>query len=177
MRLLSLAILFGGLFSFTTGCNSQPANPANGAQGAKENDQQIKADVHAHASEGPHHGVLVELGKEEYHVEVTHDATSVTLYVLDSSAKQPVPIDASQVTINVLHDGAPEQFVLPASPDAADPAGSSSRFTLNDAELVGHLDDVSSAPKLSLTIAGTPYRGEIKHAHDGHDHSGHAHAH
>jgi hypothetical protein len=45
----------------------------------------------------------VELGNEEYHVEVTHDAASVTLYVLDSSAKKAVPIDWSLPRIRTLN--------------------------------------------------------------------------
>ncbi|MEO8269211.1 MAG: hypothetical protein ABI557_05795 [Aureliella sp.] len=175
MRHLSVAIVFGSLFFFTVGCESKPANNANNSTDSKAGSPAPGEHVHAHASEGPHHGTLVELGSEEYHVEVTHDASTVTLYVLDSSAKQAVPIDASDVTINVVHDGRPEQFKLTASPDAGDPAGKSSRFTLADAELVGHLDEESAAPKLSLTIDGTPYRGEIEHEHEGHDHSDHAH--
>ncbi len=174
MRYLSLAVMFGSLFLFAVGCGSKPANNVNSSTGPKDGAPASSEHVHAHATEGPHHGTLVELGSEEYHVEVTHDATSVTIYVLDSSAKQAVPIDASDVTINVVHEGKPEQFKLVANPDAGDPAGKSSRFTLADAELVSHMDDESAAPKLSLTIDGTPYRGEIKHEHE-HDHSDHAH--
>ncbi len=135
-------------------------------------------DVHAHPSEGPHHGTLVELGNEEYHAEVVHDEQSVTVYILDASATKAVAIDAAELTINLTHDGSPEQFKLAASPDEADPAGKSSRFSLTDAELVGHLDDDAAAPKLMVTIDGTPFRGEIKHDHDhaGHDHAGHDHA-
>lgn len=163
MRYLSLAVLFGSLFCFTVGCESKPAD-TNNSTGATDGSPEPSA--HAHPAEGPHHGTLVELGNDEYHAEVTHDANSVTIYVLDSSAKQAVPIDASEVIINVVHGGKPEQFKLAANPDAGDPAGRSSRFTLADAELVGHLDEESAAPRLSLTIDGTPYRGEIKHDHD-----------
>jgi hypothetical protein len=57
---------------------------------------------HAHPSEGPHHGDLVELGNEEFHAEVVHgDAGSVTVYILDSSAKTAVPIDATELAINI----------------------------------------------------------------------------
>ncbi len=128
-------------------------------------------DVHAHPSEGPHHGTLVELGNEEFHAEVVHDTQSITVYMLDEGATKAVPIDAKELTINLMHDGTPEQFKLVASPDAGDPSGKSSRFTLADAELVGHIDDESAAPKLTVTISGTPYRGEIKHDHDGHNHA------
>ena len=103
-------------------------------------------DVHAHPSVGPHHGSLVELGNEEFHAEVVHDDKSVTVYVLDASASKAVPIDAQDLTINLIHDGKPEQFKLAASPDAGDPSGKSSRFTLADADLVSHIDDASAAP-------------------------------
>ncbi|TWU39858.1 hypothetical protein Q31b_31730 [Novipirellula aureliae] len=129
-------------------------------------------DVHVHPTEGPHHGSLIELGNEEYHAELVHDEDSVTIYILNGPATEAVPIDAKEVTINLLHDGTPEQFKLAASADAADPSGKSSRFSLSDAELVGHIDDESAAPKLMVTINGTPYRGELAHDHDhaGHDH-------
>ena len=127
-------------------------------------------DAHVHPSEGPHHGSLIELGNEEFHAEMVHDDKSVTIYILDSAATRAVPIDATELTINILHEGKPEQFKLAASPDTGDPTGKSSRFTLADAELARHIDDETAAPKLSVTINGTPYRGEIKHDHAGHDH-------
>ncbi len=45
-------------------------------------------DVHSHPTEGPHHGTLIELGKEEYHAELVHDDKMVTIYILDSAAKK-----------------------------------------------------------------------------------------
>lgn len=138
--------------------------------------ESAEVDPHDHPHEGPHHGTLVELGDEEYHAEVVHDENSVTVYVLDASAKQAFAIDAKELIISVLHDGTPEQVKLLASPEETDVAGKSSRFTVTDADLVSHLDDVAAAPKLSLTIDGTAYRGEIMHDHDhDHDHEGHDH--
>ena len=42
---------------------------------------------HAHPSEGPHHGALIELGKEDYHAEIVHDekTDTVTIYILVTS--------------------------------------------------------------------------------------------
>ncbi|MCA9160538.1 MAG: hypothetical protein KDA72_19540 [Planctomycetales bacterium] len=175
MRVHSLAVIVvGGILLLTAGCSGDTASTAGSSSVAVDGGPPATVDVHDHPSEGPHHGTLVELGNEEFHAEVIHDAASVTVYVLDSSAKNAVPIDSSGVTINILHDGTPEQFKLLASPEASDPSGKSSRFTLADAELAGHLDEESAAPKLNVTISGTPYRGEIKHDHD---HSGHDHAH
>ena len=131
-------------------------------------------DGHAHPTEGPHHGDLIELGNEEYHAEILHDedAGTVTIYVLNGAATEQVPIDATEVTINAKHDGKPEQFTLTASPDANDPQGKSSRFVSNDEELAHHLDAEGAEPRLVLTINGKSYRGSISHDHDheGHDH-------
>ncbi|MDZ4851023.1 MAG: hypothetical protein SGI77_17185 [Pirellulaceae bacterium] len=128
-------------------------------------------DVHAHPSEGPHGGTLVELGNEEFHAEIIHNKSSVTCYILDSSAKRAVPIDSQEVTINVIHGGKPEQFKLAASPDSGDSDGKSSRFVLVDEELAIHIDEETAAPKLTVTINGVPYRGEIKHSHASHEHA------
>ena len=130
--------------------------------------------AHAHPSEGPHHGDLVELGNEEYHAEVVHDAAvgTVTIYVLDGAAIEQVPIEATEITINAVHDRMPEQFLLTASPDVGDPDGMSSRFVSTDNKLAGHLDKEGANPRLVLKINGKSYRGLI--AHD-HDHGDHAH--
>lgn len=128
---------------------------------------------HGHPTEGPHHGDLVELGNEEYHVEIVHgDGGEVTVYVLDSGAKKAVPIDAAEITINLSHKGEAEQFKLAASPEAGDPEGKASRFTLKDEHLAEDLDADGATAKLVITINGKQYTGKIEHDHDqaGHDH-------
>ena len=120
---------------------------------------------HAHPSEGPHHGELIELGNEEYHVELLHDEQTVTIYILNGAAKEQVPIEATEITINTKHDGRPEQFKLAASPDQNDPPGKSSRFVSSDEELAGHIDEQGADPRLVLTINGKSYRGAIDHDH------------
>lgn len=122
---------------------------------------------HAHPSEGPHHGDLVELGNEEFHAEVVHgEAGSVTVYILDSSAKTAVPIDATELSINVSHDGNAEQFKLPAEREATDPEGKSSRFSIKDEELAKDLDDHDATAKLVVMIDGKSFSGQIKHEHE-----------
>lgn len=128
-------------------------------------------EIHSHPTEGPHHGSLIELGKEEYHAELVHDDKTVTIYILDSAAKSAVPVDAKELVINLLHDGKPEQFKLAASPDANDPSGKSSRFVLQSSELIEELEHDHAAAKLSVLIDGKSYRGDIKHDHAGHDHA------
>lgn len=181
MRIYQFSIASVALLALlATGCGPKPAEPGADASDASDGaatetvtmdaPPPMTVDVHAHPSEGLHHGTLVELGNEEFHAEVVHDDKSVTVYVLDAGVTKAVPIDAKEVTINLMHDGTPEQFKLAASPDAGDASGKSSRFILADAELAGYIDDEVAAPKLTLTINGTPYRGEIKHDNDGHDH-------
>lgn len=127
---------------------------------------------HGHAEEGPHHGKLIELGKSEYHAEIVHSEKSLTIYVLDGSAKKASPIAATELVINLLHDGKPEQFKVIAKPDEGDPEGKSSRFASEDAELISHVDEESASAKLVLVIDGTTFRGTIPADHDHeHDHS------
>ncbi len=128
-------------------------------------------DEHAHPSEGPHHGSLIELGAEEYHGEFLHNADSITIYILDSSATTQVPIDAESITLNVTHDGASTSHELAATPDASDPEGKSSRFVLSDATVVEMLDSEGTTARVSVMIEGTPYQGNVAHDHEGHDHA------
>lgn len=135
------------------------------------------AHEHAHASAGPHGGGLIELGNEEYHAELVHDDTvgTVTVYILDSAAKSAVPIDTTEVIINLKHDGRGEQFKLASSADKADPAGRSSRFVSSDAELAEDLDHGGAEPQLVVTINGKQYRGAIAHEHEHEGENDHAH--
>jgi hypothetical protein len=126
--------------------------------------------AHEHPTEGPHHGHLIEIGKEEYHVELVHEKSVVTIYVLDASAKAAVAIEAKTIVINVKHDGKPEQFELAASPDAEDAEGKSSRFTIDSAELAEHLEHTEAEARLNITINGTPYNASLAHSHEEHDH-------
>lgn len=131
---------------------------------------------HNHPSEGPHHGDLVELGNEEYHGEVVHndDAGILEIYILDGSAIKQVAIDATELTINISHEGQPEQFTLTAKPDEGDEVGKSSRFVSDDKELMEHLDEEGTNPRMVVKINGKSYRGEITHSHD-HGHDDHKH--
>jgi hypothetical protein len=125
---------------------------------------------HDHPEEGPHHGSLIELGKEEYHAELVHDDTAhkVTIYLLDGAAKKAVAIADKEIGVNLVIAGKPQQFKLPAAPQTEDAAGSSSRFELTSKEFCEALDDEKTTGRLNLSIAGKPYAGEITHG--GHDH-------
>lgn len=129
---------------------------------------------HDHPTEGPHGGSLIELGEEEYHAELVHDekAGTVTIYILDAHAEKATPIEATELTINLKHDGMGEQFKLAATPEAGEPAGKSSKFTSTEAELAEDLDHEGADAQLVVNIDGKQYRGAVAHDHDheGHDH-------
>ncbi len=170
--LRSLRLPLAGLAVFTmTGCAEPDAGTASSGSGSTVmTDAPPETTAHAehdHPSEGPHHGDLVELGNEEYHAEVVHgEGGSVSVYILDSAAAAVVPIDATELTINITHDGNAEQFKLPADRDASDPEGKSSRFTLKDEELSTDLDSHDAAARLVVMIAGKSFSGKIVHSHE-----------
>lgn len=130
---------------------------------------------HAHPTEGPHHGNLIELGNEQYHAELIHDDASgtLTVYILDAAAKIAVPITAPELTINITHDGQGEQHKILAKAEKSDPAGKSSRFVSEDKELMEELDHEDATAQLVVNVEGTQLRGAIEHSHehDDHEHS------
>lgn len=165
LNLFTLA-LAATTFGFA-GCNDASTTVETAPPPATVDGQDDHAG-HAHPSEGPHQGSLIELGNEEYHAELVHDEAtgSVTIYVLNAAATSQVPIDATEIMINLKHDGKPKQFKLAAAADAGDPQGKSSRFVSTDVELGKHLDEEAADPKLVLTINGKSFRGAITHDHD-----------
>lgn len=175
MSKLQWMTVAGGLLMALTvavGCNQNASGPA--APPANGGDDHAE---HAHPTEGPHGGDLIELGNEELHAELVYDEQggTVTIYILDAEAKAAVPIDATELTINLKHDGQAEQFKLAASPDTSDAQGKSSRFASNDAELGEDLEHEGAEPQLVVTINGKQYRGQIEHGDHGHEGGGHKH--
>ncbi|MCA9010090.1 MAG: hypothetical protein KDB01_10110 [Planctomycetaceae bacterium] len=168
-RVLCLPMTGVAMF-WLAGCAESGSNPSQGTNNATTlTDAPQESDAHAehaHPSEGPHHGDLVELGNEEFHAEVVHaEGGVVSVYILDSVAKAAVPIDATELTINIAHDGHAEQFKLPADRDASDPDSKSSRFSLKDEELASDLDSHDATARLVVTISGKSYSGKIAHSH------------
>jgi hypothetical protein len=128
------------------------------------------AHAHAHPSEGPHHGSLIELGREDYHAELVHDdaTNTVTIYMLDGAAKDAVPIDAKQLTLNLLVGGKPQQFQLTAQPQPTDQEGMCSAFSSASEPMCKALDAKGTTGRLNVPIAGKVFSGRIDahtHAH------------
>tara|TARA_R110002072_G_scaffold302999_3_gene491111 strand:- start:40567 stop:41241 length:675 start_codon:yes stop_codon:yes gene_type:complete len=141
-------------------------------------------DHHENGPAEPHHDKDGEGGHD--HGDDEHDAhehTGISIYILDAAAKNAVAIDASEITLNLTHDGKPEQFKLAASPEENETKGKSSRFTSDDKALLELFHESEHVEgTLVLSIEGKSYRGKLAHshddhghAHDGHEGGGHAH--
>ena len=72
-----------------------------------------------------------------------------------------MPVDAKELTVNLVVDSKPLQFLLPAKPLATDPAGKSSCFELADEKLCDGWDAKGATGRISLDILGKPYNGKI----------------
>ena len=153
-RRLYSVVVFAGLAAMVcAGCGDSK----NGADGPDPKGE--------HGHEGPHGGHLIEIGDHEYHGEAVHDEAkgTVTIYILDKTAKKAHPIEAKEVVINIAHAGKAEQFKLAASPDAGDPEGKSSRFVSNDKHLHDDLHEKNAKARLVVSIGGKSYTAEIHH--------------
>ena len=171
-RIFAMFFAVAGALSLSslTGCGKPeaPQGDGSGAVAEAEHDHE-----HDHPSEGPHHGHLIELGQDEYHLELTHDdaTKTVAIYVLDAAAEKSVPINEKELTISLVVDGKPAQYTLPAAPQADDPEGKSSSFSLADESLCDGWDAKGATGRISLTINDKPYSGKIDHhAHGEHEH-------
>ena len=131
--------------------------------------------AHDHAALGPHHGDVVEIGKEEYHAEIVlnEEKKQMFVYLLDKEVKGYVSIDAAFVAVNLLINAKPVQIKLKAAPQPVDPKGFSSCFGAVSPELIDALHHPKSEPKLALKIRNKSYSVKIAHNHD---HAGHDHA-
>lgn len=168
LSVLSLAVSVVGL----SGCGPTPPQEDTSSQSQKPDEH---GHSHAHPEEGLHHGVLVELGNEDYHAEVVHDddAGSVTVYLLDSAAKEAVTSEAAEVVINIKNGDTPSQFKLPALTVEGEPAEKHSAYALTSKELLDGLHAKGATAKLSVTIDDRPFTGSIQ----ADDHAGHNHPH
>lgn len=164
-RKLSLSFVFSVLFLGVGVCVSD----------AQQTSTQKSAPKHLHPEHGPHHGELIELGKEEFHAELVVDEAKqqMVIYLLEKDAKTSVAIESPFLTVNLLMAGKPMQIQLKAIPQAADPKGQSSCFGAVSTELFNALHSAKADPKLALRIRNKAYVAKIDHSHD---HSGHNHA-
>lgn len=174
-RQFSVAALLSAFALAVAGCGGGPAPTPAGSSATSSVEP-----AHNHPEHGPHGGDLVELGDEEYHAEIVHETDGkLSVYILDGAATNMVPIDATEISLNVVHDGEAEQIALAAMPQESDAAGQSSRFVSADEHAGEDLDHEGTEAKLAVTINGTSYQGAVEHdhAHGDHSHGGGDHQH
>jgi hypothetical protein len=157
--LLTIAIV---LQLATSAFSQQTKLPATGA--AKS---QAAAHAHAHSAHGPNNGDLLEIGRGEYHAELVVDEESqqVVIYLLDSSLKSYISIDAAFLVVNFKVGNKPVQIKLLPVPQDVDAKNLSSRFSLISPELFAALHDSTSDAKLSLRIGKKLYVSKLAHNH------------
>ena len=159
------------------GCASETPDQTAVRQPAQQADDPAGHGHEGHHKQGPHQSQIVDLGEGDYHAELIHDEKShtITVYILDDSGEKTTAIEAEELTVNLVHDGKPQQFKLAASPDDGDPQGKSSRFVSDDEELGEHIDAEDADARIVVKVAGRSYTGSLDHDHNGHEPGGHAH--
>jgi len=162
-------LVCGCLCVFVVGCG--PAEDK-----AKEEQKEEAHGAHAHPTEGPRGGHLIELGEEEYHAELLHDEEThtVSVFLLDASGKKAVDSKEEEVTLVTTKDGTFADYTLTAGDETGE-------FTLVGEELCDFMchSDVFKG-RLRVTIDGTEYVGHIDyrvHGDCGHDHGDDGHSH
>jgi hypothetical protein len=160
-RVLAAFGLCGLISLWGAGCNSTANHSEKGG------DTHNHDHDHDHAHHGPHKGHLMEIGKEEYHAEWTHDESGkVTFYILDKSAAKDLPIAADKITIDVkIGENAPVTYdLLAVSPMD----GKSAAFEIVDKQLLGAIEALSPGvvATLHVDINGTKFDQRIEeHKH------------
>jgi hypothetical protein len=150
---LSFSVVVGAV-----GCGKSPDSPPKQATDSHGH--------HDHGDEGPHHGHIIELGEEEFHAELVHDDAGgkVTIYLLDSKAKNPAAADTDEIVVSVAVDGQPKDFTLKATD-----ATKRDQFESKEPDLVSNIDHEKDAKgRLRVKIGNKDFVGII-------DHHGHSH--
>ena len=122
--------------------------------------QAARADDH----KGPHDGIVVEWGDEEYHPEIVvnkKDGT-VTVYVYgnhdDLHKKKLKAIDSKSLTL-VLKTTPATTVKLEPAPEKDDPKGSSTKFTAKNDVFT---KDMKWEGSISGKVGTKPYSGDFK---------------
>ena len=167
-RCLVACSLLGGL---AAGCSpsGEMSDPADQSSEEIVIDGMPPMFADGHPELGPHGGELIELGDEDYHVEMDHAGDQLVLYVLDGAAANPVAIEAKTLTVSLKHDGAVRAFDVSAWPQSSDPVGRVSRYRSDDAELVQWLQEEAEGVVV-IEIDGRSYNAELRHDHESHSH-------
>lgn len=151
-----------------------------------EKDSQASAEAehehghgHDHAAHGPNGGHLLEVGEEQYHVEVVFDKDKRTLtaFILGPDAKTAHPIAGETIDFDMEIGDKEHEIPLAAKPLEGEKDGKSSRFVAEgkaipesvkaESDLNGHFH---------LDIGEDHFHVDLTHGDHDHDHD-HDHEH
>lgn len=155
---IALAIMLMGGLALFSGCGAKGRMARDAAKPKAPSPQ---AKEHEHQGEGPHHGILVEWGEDQYHAEVVfnHADKEVVVYLLDGEAKAAPtlePAKISNITVNINN-------VTP--PFAIELAYDSKKSNAKGMAFEGRDDRLAKATTIqgsvSGKVAGTPFTGDF----------------
>lgn len=146
---------------------------------AKDSEASTEAE-HEHGHEhGVNGGHLLEVGEEQYHVEVVfdNDGRTLTAFILGPDAKTAFPIEEETIDFDLEVGDKEHEIPLAAKPLEGEKDGKSSRFV---AEGKAIPDSIKAESDLNghfhLDIGEDHFHVDLEHGdhdHDGHDHGDH----
>ncbi|WP_417383088.1 hypothetical protein [Gimesia sp.] len=180
-QLLAVVCCSGALALFT-GCAGQEETRTFDEKDSHASAEAEHAHGHDHGHEhGPNGGHLLEVGEEQYHVEVVfdNDKRMLTAFILGPDAKTAYPIAGDSIDFDMEIGDKEHEIPLAAKPLEGEKDGKSSRFVAEgkaipesvkaESDLNGHFH---------LDIGDNHFHVDLSHGdHAGHDHSEHDHDH
>jgi hypothetical protein len=132
------AVFLGGCPSSTAPVAKKPAT--NGHSHDHDHDHSHEEKGHTHA--GPHGGKVAVIGKEQYHLEWTHndETGKVTFYVLDSAVKKDIPISAEKLVVVSKQGDKSTEFELDAIERTE---GKTAKFEITSKDFLGIMETLS----------------------------------
>jgi hypothetical protein len=142
------------------GCTPKKDNkpaPANGGG------DQAGSGEHAPHGAGPNGGVVFDLGQHHAEFTVDHGKKECTILVLDADGKTPMPVAASELTVNIndtkTADGTPVSAMTLTLKPVDEKDGKATKFVGTD-EGIGNVADFAGT--VVADIDGKPAQGEFK---------------
>ena len=124
-RFWGLAVVV--IASVCPGCRPAPSNPSS--------------DTTVHSHHPPHRGTTVELGKEEYHLELVHESgtSQMTAYILDGEMEKFIRVPLGEFLIHIVgQSGETLRFQAVGNPATGEKIGDSSEFIASSSWLTNH---------------------------------------
>lgn len=176
---IQVALCGFGLALFT-GCSAQSDTRTFDDKDSAASVEAEHAHGHDHAH-GPNGGHLLEVGEEQYHVEVVFDEAGRTLtaYILGPDAKTAFPIAGKEIDFDLEIGDKEHEIPLAAKPLDGEEEGKSSRFVAEGKAIPESIKKESDLNgHFHLDIGENHFHVDLSHGeHEGHDHAEHDHDH